>query len=524
MSNIVPFASANLPAHLQDTQGVDKAWDEVGSGGFPRLKMKGMTLEASINGSVVAASEPGHAVRGVLLKPSKLGRTYYEGQYEEGSKDLPTCYSLDNVAPAPDAQKPQCSTCALCPMNVKGSGAVKDTKACRYRQTLAVWIPGEATDEMIFQVNLPATSIFPDEENKQGFMPLQRYVRKLKSLRIDPSKIWTDLVVDGYSDPKRILLKPVGYIEDPQDYELVKQHLASPDLERILNSGPLDGEQAAASEFGAMPDHLKPQAEHAPVVPAGTQDTVNPFTGEIIYTDDPVTDNIDTYWKDEETGEVIKLVAGTNLPVEYPGVIEVEQSAYDAYLAELAAKREAEERARREAEERARLEAEQKAAAAAAEATGRTRSRSRGAAPVAQQETPVAEQPATTSRRSRGAAPVAQTAQTEVQDPAPATTGRRRAAPAAQTEQPVAEQPAAPAATTGTSRRRAVAATAANTGTAEESTAQPTTSRRRGGSVAAAQDAAAKAPEDEQPRVVSDDAGLDPAMASALDAALGDMD
>lgn len=518
MSNIIPFESANLPAHLQDTQGVDKAWDEVGSGGFPRLKMKGMTLEASINGSVVAATEPGHPVRVVLLKPSKLGRTFYEGQYEEGSKDLPTCYSLDNVSPAPDAQKPQCSTCALCPMNVKGSGAVKDTKACRYRQTLAVWVPGDATDEMIFQVNLPATSIFPDEENKQGFMPLQRYVRKLKAARIDPSKIWTDLVVDGYADPKRILLKPVGYIEDPQDYELVKQHLASPELERILNTGPLDGEQVAAGEFGEMPDHLKPQAAHKPVVPQGSQDTVNPFTGEIIYTDDPVSDNIDTYWKDEETGEVVKLVAGTNLPVEYPGIVEVEQAAYDAYLAELAAKREAEERARREAEELARLAAEQIAAA------GRSRSRSRG---TAQPETPVAEQPAATSRRSRGAA--TQTVQQEVQQPAPAAAGGRRRAAAAvqteqtvQTEQPVQEQPAATA--TGTSRRRAVAATAANTAAdTNTSTAEPT-SRRRSGAVAAAQAAAADAPEDEQPRVVNDDAGLDPAMASALDAALGSMD
>lgn len=524
MSNIIPFESANLPAHLQDTQGVDKSWDEVGSGGFPRLKMKGLTLEAHINGSVAAASEPAQPIRVVLLKPSRLGRTYYVNPYEEGSKELPTCYSLDDVTPAPDAQQPQCSTCALCPMNVKGSGAQKDTKACRYRQTLGVWIPGEGTDDLIFQVNLPATSIFPDEENKLGFMPLQRYVRKMKAVRIDPSKIWTDLVVDGYADPKRILLKPVGYIEDPQDYEIVKQHLASPELERILNTGPLDGEQVAANEFGEMPDHLKPQAAHKPVVPQGSQDTVNPFTGEIIYTDDPVSDNIDTYWKEEETGEVVKLVAGTNLPVEYPGIVEVELATYDAYLAELAAKREAEERARREAEERARLVAEQTAAA------GRSRSRNRG---TAQPETPVAEQPAATGRRSRGAA--TQTVQQEVQQPAQAATGGRRRPSAAvqteqteqteqtvQTEQPVQEQPAATA--TGTSRRRAVAATAANTAAdTNTSTAEPT-SRRRSGAVAAAQAAAADAPEDEQPRVVNDDAGLDPAMASALDAALGSMD
>lgn len=523
MSNqIVPFGSTNLPAHLQDQQGVDSSWDEVGGGGFPRLKMKGLTLEASVNGGVVASSEPAQPISVVLLKPSKLGRTFYKGQYVEGSKDLPTCYSLDNVTPAADAQEPQCSTCALCPMNVKGSGQVADSKACRYRQTLGVWIPGEQTDDLIFQVNLPATSIFPDEENKQGFMPLQRYVRKLKNMRLDPSKIFTEMVVDGYADPKRILLKPVGYINDPQDYEIVKEHLHSAELERILNSGPLDGEQAATNEFGAVPDHLKTQPANKPVVPTATEDTVNPFTGEIIYTDQPVTDEGDTFWRDEETQEVVKLVGGTNLPVDYDGIVEVDQAAYDAYIQMLAEKRAAEERAQREAQEKAQREAAERAAAsaAAAQAPAGRGARRRGAAPAADTETAAAAAPATTGRR-RGAAPAPTPAPEEQQAAAPATSRRRGAAatPAptpAPEETGTVENPS-PATTSGTSRRRAASAT--ETAAAAAAPAATGTSRRRGASAAAAQQAAADAPADEQPRVAG--ANLDSAMESALNAALG---
>lgn len=528
MSNIVPFGSANLPAHLQDSQGLDKSWDDVGGGGFPRLKMKGLTLEASLNGGVVASSEPGQPISVVLLKPSKLGRTYYHDEYTEGSKEMPDCYSLDNIRPANDAKDPQCSSCDLCPWNVKGSGkTTKDggSKKCRYRQTLGVWIPGESTDDVIFQVNLPATSIFPDEENKQGFMPLQRYVRKLKNMRLDPSKIWTEMVVDGYADPKRILLKPVGYIDNAEDYELVKQHLHSPELDRILNAGPIDGEQAAAQEFGNRPAHLDPVPANKPVIPAGNQDTVNPFTGEIIYTDDPVTDEGDTYWMDESSQEVVKLTAGTNLPVEYAGIVEVGVEDYDGYMAELRAKREAEERAAREAKEKADREAAEKAAAAAAPAGG---GRRRGGAAASTPAPSNAEAPATTGRR-RGAAATT-TAPAPEETAAPATTGRRRGAAAvtvtSQSGVTTQESSLTPetgtAGTSGTSRRRA-AATPAPEQTATEAPPATGTGRRRGASAAAAAQAAAAAPADEQPRVAGHD--LSPDMASALDAALGgDMD
>jgi hypothetical protein len=520
MSNIVPFGSANLPAHLQDSQGLDKSWDDVGGGGFPRLKMKGLTLEASLNGGVVASSEPGTPISVVLLRPSKLGRTFYKGAYEEGSKDMPDCYSLDNVAPAADAKEPQCSSCDLCPMNVKGSGSVKDSKACRYRQTLGVWIPGEATDDVIFQVNLPATSIFPDEENKQGFMPLQRYVRKLKNMRLDPSKVWTEMVVDGYADPKRILLKPVGYIDNAEDYELVKKHLHSPELDRILNAGPIDGDQVAAQEFGARPAHLDPVPANKPVIPAGNQDTVNPFTGEIIYTDGPVTDEGDTYWMDESSQEVVKLTAGTNLPVEYAGIVEVGVEDYDGYMAELKAKREAEERAAREAKEKADREAAAKAAAAAPAGGGRRRGGAAASTPAPSN----AEAPATTGRR-RGAAATT-TASTPEETAAPATTGRRRGAAAvtvtSQSGVTTQESSLTPETSTagmsGTSRRRA-AATPAPEQAATAAPAATGTGRRRGASAAAAAQAAAAAPADEQPRVAGHD--LSPDMANALDAALG---
>lgn len=538
MSNEIAVFGGALPAHLQDqTQGVSDYWDDVGSSGVARIKMKGNVLQAVVGGEVIASSAPLQPMNVVLLRPSKVGRTYYEGVYVEGSKELPTCYSNDGETPAPDAQKPQCTRCDLCPMNMKGSGTQPDTKACRYRQSIAVWTPGEndSTWDTIFQVNLSATAIFDDKPNQQGFMGLQALLRFYRSNKLDPSKAWTQLCIDPFSEQKRILMKPLGYIEDPQEYEQVRRLIESDEIERILRLGVLDGEseQLAPAGFENKPAHMQTQPVHAPVSNSVkvTNDniTVCPFTGEILFEDEPIVDEVPTYWREDETGKVVVLQAGTNLPVEAPGITEVtvdDYNAYEHFLAEERARKEEEAR-RLEAERKAKeaaLAAQQAAEAAAAAAAPRTRTRG---APASTAETTATAAPATTIGRTRGAARSAAPATETVE--APAGGRRRNAAATANASTPAAE------ATTGTrSRTRGVAAAQQETvaASAVEPAAPATrgrTSRRASvnntaadasPALRAAQQAAAEAPADEQPQAVGGEAELPDAVQAALDAAL----
>lgn len=538
MSNEIAVFGRALPAHLQDqTQGVSDYWDDVGSSGVARIKMKGNVLQAVVGGEVIASSAPLQPMNVVLLRPSKVGRTYYEGVYVEGSKELPTCYSNDGETPAPDAQKPQCTRCDLCPMNMKGSGTQPDTKACRYRQSIAVWTPGENdnTWDTIFQVNLSATAIFDDKPNQQGYMGLQALLRFYRTNKLDPSKAWTQLCIDPFSEQKRILMKPLGYIEDPQEYEQVRHLIESDEIERILRLGVLDGEgeQPAPAGFENKPAHLQTQPVHAPVSNSVkvTNDniTVCPFTGEILFEDEPIVDEVPTYWREDETGKVVVLQAGTNLPVEAPGITEVtvdDYNAYEHFLAEERARKEEEAR-RLEAERKAKeaaLAAQQAAEAAAAAAAPRTRTRG---APASTAETTATAAPATTTGRTRGATRSAAPATETVE--APAGGRRRNAAATANASTPAAE------ATTGTrSRTRGVAAaqqeTAAAPAAETSAPAARTRSSRRASvnntaadaspALRAAQQAAAEAPADEQPQAVGGEAELPDAVQAALDAAL----
>lgn len=544
MSNeIALFGNAPLPAHLQEGQGISSFWDDVGGSAVARIKMKGNILEVVRGTDVLARSAPLQPLRVVILRPSKVGRTYYAQNYIEGSKEAPDCYSNDGVKPAADAKAPQCARCDLCPWNVKGSGDNGESKKCRYRQTLAVWMPGEndSTWDTVFQLGLSSTAIFGDQKNDQGFMPLNMMMDVFRRAKLDPTKAWVDIAVDAYSQHKRIVMKPAALIEDPDEYAQVRNLVTSEEVERIIHAGVLDMDVEPIEGLGGpLPAHLQTQpaqqqVQNSPHV-TNDQVTINPFTGEILYDDQPLTDTVSTYWLDTATGVVVELTAGTNLPVDYAPITEVTVAEFQQYQQHLAAERQrkAEEEARRKAEEEARRQAEADAAAAAA-----TRTRTRGAA-ATQTEAPAgrtrgaaATQTEAPAGRTRGAA----TTQTE----APA--GRTRGAATTQTETPAAEggrrrNAAATATTTppadataGTRTRGAAATTTAPA--AAGTTPSGRTSRRASVNAAQntsadaspairqAQQNAAAAPKDEQPRVVrGGDAEMDPAVAAALNQAL----
>ncbi|MEJ8416970.1 hypothetical protein WKE44_25140 [Klebsiella pneumoniae] len=505
MSNalsVLNKGNANLPAHLRQAMENDHSWDGVGGVAIPRIEVSDRRIKAILNGTEVASSKDPITV--VLVKPGAVGRTFYAKEYQKGEKAKPDCYSIDGIKPAADAQNPQSNRCDTCEQNIKGSSkTMANAKACRYRQPVAVWIPSDKTWDTLFRVSLPATAIFPDEENADGFRPLNKYVKELRAAGANPNMVYTEMAIDDYQDQPRLLFKPIGWIENEEDFAQVRSLLESDAVDDILNTMPQDDDtttSGAASALGQRPSHIdndgvdtrrsrRTDANQVPELPTEWPQGVG---------DTEFIDDNDTYWFHPESDSYFMVKAGENLPLD--GVCE--ELSYEAFVSDVAQqkreldeKRAAEEEARRKAEEEARRKAQEEAeraaaleraqsptrrrAAPAADAGAGTTTRRRAAAPAPEADAA----PAPTSRR-RAPAP----ADDAPQDTAPAPTSRRRtAAPVTVTEQEgvtTVEEELAPA---PTSRRRTAAA-------ADTDTADAPRSRRRAPVPAGT---GAAAPEDE---------------------------
>ena len=505
MSNalsVLNKGNANLPAHLRQAMENDHSWDGVGGVAIPRIEVSDRRIKAILNGTEVASSKDPITV--VLVKPGAVGRTFYAKEYQKGEKAKPDCYSIDGIKPAADAQNPQSNRCDTCEQNIKGSSkTMANAKACRYRQPVAVWIPSDKTWDTLFRVSLPATAIFPDEENADGFRPLNKYVKELRAAGANPNMVYTEMAIDDYQDQPRLLFKPIGWIENEEDFAQVRSLLESDAVDDILNTMPQDDDTAtsgAASALGQRPSHIdndgvdtrrsrRADANQVPELPTEWPQGVG---------DTEFIDDNDTYWFHPESDSYFMVKAGENLPLD--GVCE--ELSYEAFVSDVAQqkreldeKRAAEEEARRKAEEEARRKAQEEAeraaaleraqsptrrrAAPAADAGAGTTTRRRAAAPAPEADAA----PAPTSRRR---APVP--ADDAPQDTAPAPMSRRRtAAPVTVTEQEgvtTVEEELAPA---PTSRRRTAAA-------ADTDTADAPRSRRRAPVPAGT---GAAAPEDE---------------------------
>lgn len=505
MSNalsVLNKGNANLPAHLRQAMENDHSWDGVGGVAIPRIEVSDRRIKAILNGTEVASSKDPITV--VLVKPGAVGRTFYAKEYQKGEKAKPDCYSIDGIKPAADAQNPQSNRCDTCEQNIKGSSkTMANAKACRYRQPVAVWIPSDKTWDTLFRVSLPATAIFPDEENADGFRPLNKYVKELRAAGANPNMVYTEMAIDDYQDQPRLLFKPIGWIENEEDFAQVRSLLESDAVDDILNTMPQDDDTAtsgAGAALGQRPSHIdndgvdtrrsrRADANQVPELPTEWPQGVG---------DTEFIDDNDTYWFHPESDSYFMVKAGENLPLD--GVCE--ELSYEAFVSDVAQQkreqeemRAAEEEARRKAEEEARRKAQEEAeraaaleraqsptrrrAAPAADAGAGTTTRRRAAAPAPEADAA----PAPTSRR-RAPAP----ADDAPQDTAPAPTSRRRtAAPVTVTEQEgvtTVEEELAPA---PTSRRRTAAA-------ADTDTADAPRSRRRAPVPAGT---GAAAPEDE---------------------------
>lgn len=180
----------------------------AGSGGNKRISLENNVFTEIIGGKAVRVSED-RAMQVVIINAAPVSRTYYAGTYVKGQKSKPTCWSSDTQTPdaaVPEDQR-QAKFCKDCPQNIKGSAPQGEGRACRFAQRVAVALASDAgVDDNVYQLNLPATSVFGDADGQK--MPLQAYGRYLKAHNTHVISVVTEMKFDPTAQMK-LVFKPI---------------------------------------------------------------------------------------------------------------------------------------------------------------------------------------------------------------------------------------------------------------------------------------------------------------------------
>jgi len=235
MSELSIFENKELASSdlFKSLQGVnDNLLSGSGGGGAQnrRISIKGGKFRMMVNGEQVSVSKD-DKMNVVIVDAAHLARTYYEGEYDPNKVVPPTCWSNDTQTPAKEvADGKQSDRCMDCKQNVKGSGQ-GNSRACRYSQRLAVVIEGEL--EQVYQLQLPATSIFGDPKENGGKMMLQSYAKYLQAHNTPAIAIVTEMSFDENSETPKLSFKPIRPLEE-SELQTVVALKETPEVQRAI--------------------------------------------------------------------------------------------------------------------------------------------------------------------------------------------------------------------------------------------------------------------------------------------------
>lgn len=230
-----------------------------------RISIRGGVFRKVVNGKEIAELEE-RSLRAVVVKAAPISRMFFAGQYVAGEANPPTCWSSDTSTgrPATDviASDRQSPTCFDCPQNVKGSGQ-GESRACRYRQRIAIMLADENGDlisNTVYQLDLPATSIFGDDPKR---MAMQAYARFLNQHKTPLAAILTEIKFDTNSSTPKLYFKAVRPLNE-EELLLAIHAQKDPETTRLvkLTVKPKETEALEAPKPAAKPV-AKPVAKPA---------------------------------------------------------------------------------------------------------------------------------------------------------------------------------------------------------------------------------------------------------------------
>jgi hypothetical protein len=257
MTQIIPFESSALPAHIANLFPVEKLGVD-GIGGFPIISIKGkvFTIVRGDEREVVlrpGETDPAGSIDVVIVNQNPArSKVYYEGGYTEGSDAKPMCFSNDGIAPDAQAAAPQATKCAICPHNQWGSRTTENGakgKSCSDSQRIAVAPLGLLNDPMLIRV--PAASL----------KALDTYGQSLVKRGVPYQAVVTKIGFDYTVAHPSLTFKGIGFIDDAAAKEVfaIKDDAV---VEQIIGTKP-----TAHSDFEQAPVQIAAPVT-APVVQA----------------------------------------------------------------------------------------------------------------------------------------------------------------------------------------------------------------------------------------------------------------
>jgi hypothetical protein len=250
-TNILPFESKTLPAHLKNLNKAALNDDLVSSGaGFPVISIKGKVFaivrggEREILPNPKDPDSPATSIDVVILKAnSGMAKIYYPKRYEEGDDGKPLCYSNDGITPAADATEQQSPKCMTCKWNEWGSRiteAGKKTKACADGKRLAVTTPDQLNEPYLMRV--PPASL----------SGLTEYAQFLAKRGVKYNMVVTKITFDADAATPKLMFKAVGLL-DEAGYAQVEEALKMDVVEMIVGVRADGGFEQAPATATATP-------------------------------------------------------------------------------------------------------------------------------------------------------------------------------------------------------------------------------------------------------------------------------
>lgn len=269
MSNEMSLFNGGLPAHLRGVELDDTTKALMGGAGgtYKRISIKGSVFRMIVDGKEVAKNEDRAMNTIIVAAAPNNSRTFYSSTYTEGENARPTCQSTDGIKPDASVKEPQSAACLTCPQNIAGSGN-NGSRACRYSRRLAVMLENDIMNSEVYQLVLPAQSVFGKGEN--GKLPLEAYARFLGSQGVSAAAVVTEMRFDTNSATPKLTFKAVRFLDADEYATAVAMGKSKEALDAVAYD-PSHMDNANAAPAVVKPALAKPEPVVAPAPRAKKQ-------------------------------------------------------------------------------------------------------------------------------------------------------------------------------------------------------------------------------------------------------------
>lgn len=207
-----------------------------------KISLRNAMFSFSVGSDELLSDASNHAstkgpIEVIIIKAAHISRSYFEKQYDEDKPSKPMCWSDDTRTGRPSShvsdEARQAINCFECVWNVRGSGK-GESRGCRFHQRIAVMVltNGSVIDTNLYQLQLPATSVFGDNPQK---MSMQAYAKHLNSFKTPLAAVVTEIYFDKSSSVSKLLFKPKRAITE-DEYLLAVAAQQDSKADKILSS------------------------------------------------------------------------------------------------------------------------------------------------------------------------------------------------------------------------------------------------------------------------------------------------